>query len=253
MTLIPTRRQWKKWSLPSRATYVGLLLALVGILLWLVSYYRPRSPDTVSQQKPSFSVAAEVLLTVPNREIISSTSPYLVAYSHGEETVLSPITDLIYIRFTNNRTAPLMIDYYAAEVRSTKEPQWKKAECLNRIGGLAGSKLFFTNPKDKFAGAFDTTLTEPLFDQAIKDRSIGAGEAVRGWLLIERPEGFDGEPNTRKWRFRIRDVNNNEGVSEIAGTIGKSLKESQTAVEFKLGDKRDISHLRLMYYSDIWK
>jgi hypothetical protein len=95
--------------------------------------------------------------------------------------------------------------------------------------------------------------TEPLFDQTIKDRSIGAGKAVKGWLLVERPEGFDREPNSRKWRFRIRDVNNNEGVSEIAGTIGKSLKESLTIVGFKLGDKRDIRQRQLMYYSDIWK
>jgi hypothetical protein len=83
-------------------------------------------PTRFSRQKPSFSVAAEVLLTVSNRAIISNTSPYLMAYPHGAETVLSPITDLIYIRLTNNRTAPLMIDYYSVEIRFTKEPQWKR-------------------------------------------------------------------------------------------------------------------------------
>lgn len=176
-----------------------------------------------------------------------------MAYRHGEEIVLSPITDLIYIRVTNNRTTPLMIDYYSAEVRSTKQPQWKKAECLNRVASLAEGKLFITDTNDGLAAAFETRLIDPLFDQAIKDRSISAGEAVKGWLLVERPEGLDGEPNTRKWRFRIRDVNNNEAISEIAEPIGKSLRESLMIRGFKLGEKRDIRQLRLMYYSDIWK
>ena len=250
VTLIPTKRQWKKWSLPTR---LGLVLTLIAIALSAVFYWWPRSPDTVSQQKPSFSVAAETLLTVSNREIISSTSPYLMAYRHGEEIVLSPITDLIYIRVTNNRTTPLIIDYYSAEVRSTKQPQWKKTECLNRVASLAEGKLFIADTNEGLAAAFETTLIDPLFDQAIKDRSISAGEAVKGWLLVERPEGLDGEPNTRKWRFRVRDVNNNEAISEIAEPIGKSLRESLMIRGFKLGEKRDIRQLRLMYYSDIWK
>jgi hypothetical protein len=50
--------------------------------------------------------------------------------------------------------------------------------------------------------------------------------------------------------FRVRDVNNNEAISEIGEPIGKSLRESLMIRGFKLGEKRDIRQLRLIYYSN---
>ena len=84
-----------------------------------------------------------------------------------------------------------MINYYSAEVRSTNSRSGK--------GGVSescreprGRQIFHCGHKRGLAAAFETTLIDPLFDQTIKDRSISAGEAAKGWLLVERPEGLDG-------------------------------------------------------------
>lgn len=50
MSFIPTEKQWKKWSLPSQVSYIGFVLALAGIPLWIVSYFWPRAPDDLSAQ-----------------------------------------------------------------------------------------------------------------------------------------------------------------------------------------------------------
>lgn len=55
MFLIPTKRQWSQWSLPSQVSYIGFLLAILGLPLWFVSYYWPRSPDSISDQ-PQLSI-----------------------------------------------------------------------------------------------------------------------------------------------------------------------------------------------------
>jgi type II secretory pathway pseudopilin PulG len=36
MKIIPTKAQWKKWGLPSKASYVGCALGVLGILLAIV-------------------------------------------------------------------------------------------------------------------------------------------------------------------------------------------------------------------------
>ena len=69
----------------------------------------------------------------------------------------------------------------------------EKAECLNRVASLVGGKFFIADTNQGLAAAFETTLIGPFFDKTIKDRSISAGEAAKGWLLVERPEGLDGD------------------------------------------------------------
>ncbi len=55
MNLFPTRRQWKEWSLPSRVSYVGFVLTVLGLGLSSVFYYWPKAPDRTSDQ-PQLSV-----------------------------------------------------------------------------------------------------------------------------------------------------------------------------------------------------
>ena len=87
---------------------------------------------------------------------------------------------LIYIR-VNNRTTPLMINYYSAEVRSTNSRSGK--------GGVSescreprGRQIFHCGHNEALAAAFETTLIDPLFDQIIKDRASA--------LARQRKDGF---------------------------------------------------------------
>lgn len=61
MILIPTSRQWRKWSLPSKLTAVGCYLAVLAILLTVVFYVWPRSgplPPTTKIQAVRISSSA---------------------------------------------------------------------------------------------------------------------------------------------------------------------------------------------------
>jgi hypothetical protein len=55
MNLIPRKRQWLEWSLPSKVSYIGFILAVLGIPLWVISYFWPQAPEIVSDQ-PQISI-----------------------------------------------------------------------------------------------------------------------------------------------------------------------------------------------------
>ncbi len=44
--LVPSKRQWKSWSLPSRLTAVGTALGAISVLLWLVDKSVPPPQST---------------------------------------------------------------------------------------------------------------------------------------------------------------------------------------------------------------
>jgi hypothetical protein len=54
MKLVPTKRQWTEWSLPSQISYIGFLLAALGIPLWAISYFWPRAINALSDQPQLF-------------------------------------------------------------------------------------------------------------------------------------------------------------------------------------------------------
>ncbi len=74
MGLIPSRRQWGDWSLPSKLTAVG---ALVGVLS-LVLYLGEKSPDIL---KSWYRPAPSVALTIPPVALVlqnTTTEPIAV-------------------------------------------------------------------------------------------------------------------------------------------------------------------------------
>jgi hypothetical protein len=167
-----------------------------------------------------------------------------MVHRHIDEIVVLAITDLIYVRFTNSEASPMMIDYYAVEIRKPNG-KWQKAVCLNRLNGT----LFMRGSINE--GCY-MTLDEPLFDNAIKNVNIPAnGGSVKGWLIIERPEGFDGADENRQWRLYARDINGNQGYSTITQVAARRFDETLSDVGFKVdfAQRKDISKYRAMYYS----
>src|SRR3989339_1063806 len=45
MKLFPTREQYKKWSIPSKASFIGLYIGILAIILSIVFYFKPNSPS----------------------------------------------------------------------------------------------------------------------------------------------------------------------------------------------------------------
>lgn len=63
MTLFPTKAQWRKWTLPSKATYIGTILGVVGVLIAIVLFVASQRADALAGQ--------------PQLAIKYSSKPYL--------------------------------------------------------------------------------------------------------------------------------------------------------------------------------
>jgi hypothetical protein len=229
----------------------GFICIAVGltIIFWIIViaiYFRLGSPNS---QPLQFSVEQEGGISSVDRTI---GARYCLAYRRIDEIAAVPITDLIYVRFTNMETVPMMVSYYAVDVRKPNG-KWESATCLNGLNG----KLFFRRSAKE---GREIMLDDPRFDVATRNVNIPPnGGAVKGWILVERPAGFDGTPDTRQWRLRARDANGKEGygIISVAATdkqfdVNESLS-GLSGVGFKLGGFEDIGDFQVTFYSDFLK
>lgn len=75
-TLIPTRKQWKSWSLPSRLTAIGTLAGVLSFGAYLLEKGYPYFSNI-----PFFSDASDVTLVV---EFQNNTNDEILLYGRGE-------------------------------------------------------------------------------------------------------------------------------------------------------------------------
>jgi hypothetical protein len=221
-----------------------LYFPLVGIALAVV-YFGHLGIRSIGPRLP-FSVAAENIVRVAHRAEKPGAT-FWVVFPNGNEIAMAPITDCIYIRFTNNDPKPIMIDYYAVDIR-TPGGSWSKTASLDRKIGQIVMTVGRTTTVDT---ARDITFDEPTFDRAVKDVSIISGGTVKGWLLIERPMGFDG---ITECRLRIRDISGRQGISIITPPPAVSPKFTDTLSSVGVtisGPPRDVTQFHVMYYSDL--
>jgi hypothetical protein len=40
-TILPTKKQWKSWSLPSKATFIGTIIAIISLAITIFSFWLP--------------------------------------------------------------------------------------------------------------------------------------------------------------------------------------------------------------------
>ena len=85
-----------------------------------------------------------------------------------------------------------MINYYPAEVRSTNSRS-EKAECLNRVASLVGGKFFIADTTRGSLLLLKRRLLTRFSIRQLKIEASSAGEAAKGWLRVEQPEGLDGD------------------------------------------------------------
>lgn len=220
---------------------LGISIVLMFAILADRHFFQGKSAEATSS-KLSFLVVAETVIHLTTRTE-EPNGRFWVAFETNKEVLMSPITDLIYVRFTNDNPKPVMIDHYGVDIRNPDGTWTKTASLDKKIGQLMMVR------REQF---IDIALDEPTFDRAVKNVSIISGGTVKGWLLIERPMGFD---EATDWRLRIRDINNREGSSIIAPNTSGHIKPTETlsGTSFTTGNLRDVSHFRPMYYSDLLK
>jgi hypothetical protein len=214
-----------------------LYLPLAGILLglgyaghlWIRSFAAP------------FSVTREIALAGVER----NSCLYWLVHRYVDEVVASPITDLMYVRFTNLDSSPLLVDYYAVDVRE-KGKEWRPAKSLDHVRG----QIFTVTKEGGPADAVKTTLTDPKFNEVITNKNIGRGESVRGVLIIERPEGLD-QPIETEWRMRIRDAKGKKSAAVMAEPTSYGINQSLVKLGLSMDEHVDIRGIRLVFYSEL--
>lgn len=126
MTLIPTKEQWKKWGLPSKASYVGGVVGVFGLLLTVVLSLFSNTPDIQISggfTENSLSItginasavlqgieAKSISVSVVNTQIQNSTdnipSPLFEVYVND---IKSPVRDHAVIKLGENRTVRIRV------------------------------------------------------------------------------------------------------------------------------------------------
>jgi hypothetical protein len=225
------------------ALYWGIgSFAFAGIGIFSAYDYYIIKPERDAATIPRVSVAAEVVISGVYRNMQTS---YWLAYEYGTHGVASPITDLLYVRLTNCVGCPsLMIDYFSVEISSNGK-DWTPATRIN----VSEGKVFWAAGEQGLAAASEVTLDKPQLTEVVIDKNIGSGDTVKGWVIIERPGGFDGEGD-RKWRFKIKDVSGVETIANMAPAVAKSFKETFGGTGFVLGERKDLRQLTAIYYSE---
>ena len=226
-------------------SYVAIILGLAAVFAWFHAWIA----ESEKNQSLTFSAASEGGFTAPTRDI--ATTRFCLALWHANEYIIVPVTDLILVRFTNSEETPAVIDYYAIEVR-VGNGKWQKVLCLNGLNG----KIFWRGSVNE---GREITFDSPRFDVAVKDVNIPAnGGTAKGWILLERPEGFDKRQN-RQWRLRARDAKGRSGYSIISDPPKRDVDDSSQfssglgSFGFTWGEREDLSSFRMTYYSDFLK
>jgi hypothetical protein len=221
---------------PSFAKSVGAY-ALLGFGLLFIYYYYVIGPAKIK-----FSVTSEITISMAERNLRSN---YWWVFTFDKSGVAFPVTDMFYVRVTNRDSKPLLIIHYSVEVRQ-KGARWRSATRIE----TRGAHFFIVDPVHGLTGALEVTPRDPILEEIVVDKNIAPNEAIRGWCFIERPEGYDADLETREWRFKIKDVDGAEATAIMSPAVAKRLDETFLRGKFNAVDRKDITAMTAIYYSE---
>lgn len=198
----------------------------------------PISTDEATSSERDFEVALEAGWLHPKS---MDESFWLV---HGDKkglTIASPISGLLFIRFTNLSDAPIMIDSYSIEVLNGKQ-EWVRLVTIDAHTG----EVYNRGPTDDMKQACRSNIEQDTFDYAIANKNIEPNHTVRGWVFVEAPEaGLDGG---KEARFNLTDTLGNKTVRPIRVLTGES--QSMQPRLLHVGETKDLSQARKQFYSE---
>ncbi len=126
MTPIPTKAQWKNWGLPSKASYIGCVVGVIGILLTVAFGLFPGLPtkqistyitenklsgndinaSAVLQDVSATDISVSVVNTQIQNGIDNPPTPHFQVYINNLTT---PITDHAVIELGEDRTVRIRV------------------------------------------------------------------------------------------------------------------------------------------------
>ena len=226
--------------LPGSTSVVSVvLLALVSQTAFSGQPFdTPTSTAEATSSEQEFEVALEAGWLHPKS---MDESFWLV---HGDKNgliIASPINGLLFVRFTNLGSAPIMIDSYSIEVLNGKQ-EWVSFVTIDAHSG----EVYSRGPTGDMKQASRSNIEQDTFDYAIANNNIEPSHTVRGWMFVEAPEG--GVGGGKEARFNLTDTLGNKAVRPI-----KVLTEESQSTQPRLlhvGETKDLSQARKQFYSE---
>jgi hypothetical protein len=98
------------------------------------------------------------------------------------ESHRAPIYGWIMVQFTNRLPKPMMVDSYIVERQTDDKAPWERVSL--RFGLMKGTSFNGSNPGEV------RTIKCTSFDEAITNKTLAAGESIRGWIALRQPHKF---------------------------------------------------------------
>lgn len=136
-------------------------------------------------------------------------------FRHPEQKRLlaSPVRQMDYVQFTNLRQVPMMVGFYAIDVRTTNG--WVEMKQLD----VPGSALYAFLSGGRAAKCEIARLQSVLLD-----RQIQPNETVQGWVVLDFPTDEFG----KEFRFRIRTTT---GMEFVEGFSTEAVRDFSINVQ----------------------
>lgn len=173
--LFPTRRQWSKWSLPSKLGAIGTYVAVIGFLYVVVpDLYKHISGSTDDGPEPTVVVHTKVYLEYPG--------PLVYVYNSSEGRLIAPIGIAVHLGISNRGSQPYFVNSYALDLHIDGE--WER---VSHLPVIAPREIYWIN-NSMLADCTRVDFSHDAFDTKARDSGVLPGYVLDGWVFFEWPK-----------------------------------------------------------------
>lgn len=192
----------------------------------------------------TYEVVRTKAFSVKRGALIVDSSPpmqklFWVAYT---DTIICPVSLLVSIRFTNERSIPVMLESFSVEGRKKGSWGWQK---IVRVE--SASHFLFDVLGQDFRNARRWNFEGDLFDRTVAAKNIGAGETIHGWIFLELDAPLE---SFEAFRFKAKPINGTVSTAPL-DLLARADDDSILGAYLRpLPGHVDISALQRVLYSE---
>lgn len=177
------------------------------------------------------------------------------------QKVLSPVYDMFYLKFTNERDLPMTVEGFSVDTRD-REGHWERVPIIN-VKPIDNIVEFFSTsdtnvldgtnslPFPNFKYAMKLNFHDDFLQLKMTDRLINSHETVQGWVLFDLPV----KPSRGRGEYRLR-IATADGVVSRPIHFGEA-KQNEMDLDmvnnwkgYQAENLEDLYGIPLKYYSD---
>jgi len=210
MFLIPSRTQWKSWSMPSKLTAIGAYVGVVALALYLCELSFNVIGSMIPRNTNYFNVKVQGSI-----DAVHFLSNFVCMQKTKSNVVLSPIRLILNIEVTNLRNAKVRIQSYKCSGFYRVDSGTKSTEGWHKLYAMpiAGCTVLFIVDDLKKCTIVD--YSKENFDAIASNTYIELGESIKGWMF------FETDADIRESKIHL---------SKVKITIENSIGDTQTFV-----------------------